>query len=66
MVPDRSVSRSLTAAQLRFGREYGASPGKLLSRDDGSILFYREYERTTERWLVDRHGRVREYVRLRR
>lgn len=65
-MPGRAASASLTAAQLRFAREHAASPGKHPAREDGSVLLYNEGEHTIERWLVDRHGRIIDYARLRR
>jgi hypothetical protein len=47
----------LTPAQMRFAREHRARPG-FARVSDGSVFFYRDHSRGTERWLVDSSGEV--------
>lgn len=61
MDPQAAGDPVLTPAQMRFAREHRARP-KLAREFDGSVFFYREDYRGTERWLVDSRGEVRDVV----
>jgi hypothetical protein len=42
---------------MRFAREHRARP-RFARESDGSVFFYRDDYRGTERWLVDSRGEV--------
>jgi hypothetical protein len=42
---------------MRFAREHGARPG-VARVSDGSVFFYTDHYRGTDRWLVNRCGDV--------
>lgn len=53
----------LTAEQLRFADEHGASAG--MEAQGGGVFFYQEDGTWVNRWLVGAEGNVREQVQFR-
>ena len=56
----------LSRAQLRVAEEFRATPGMRPANDEeGRVYLYRHDPVATERWLVDRKGRILEVTRFR-
>jgi hypothetical protein len=47
----------LTMEQMRFARQHRARPGRATT-GHGRVLFYRDDEHGTTRWLVDARGEI--------